>query len=206
MVDEHDVRNLLDALDRLVRARRILRLAERVQQAVVEHVLDERGLARAAHAGHGDEAAQRNLDVDVLQVVLGRAAHRELRGRVDRRLARARRGDLALAAQILRGQRVGLGQQLARRAVEHDLAARAAGPRAEVEDAVGREHDLSVVLDHEQRVARVAQPREHVHHAAEIARMEPDARLVEHEQRVDERRAERGREVDPLHLAAGKRA
>ena len=34
----------------------------------------------------------------------------------------------------------------------------------------------------------------------------PIARLVEHEQRVDERRAERGRQVDALHLAARQRA
>ena len=36
--------------------------------------------------------------------------------------------------------------------------------------------------------------------------MQADARLVEHEQRVDERGAERGGEVDALHLAARQRA
>ena len=39
-----------------------------------------------------------------------------------------------------------------------------------------------------------------------VARMQADRRLVEHEQGVDERGAERGRQVDALHLAAGERA
>ncbi len=93
-----------------------------------------------------------------------------------------------------------------RRAVEHDLPACAARPRAEVEDPIGGAHELRVVLDDEQRVARVAQLLEHADDAVEVARVQADARLVEHEQRVHERRAERRREVDPLHLAARQRA
>ena len=46
----------------------------------------------------------------------------------------------------------------------------------------------------------------HADHAVHVARMQADARLVEHEQRVDQRRAERGRQVDALDLAAGERA
>src|SRR5690606_23399190 len=65
---------------------------------------------------------------------------------------------------------------------------------------------LAVVLDDEQRVAGIAQLLEHADHAPHVAGVQTDARLVEHEQRVDERRAERGRQVDSLHLAAGQRA
>ena len=36
--------------------------------------------------------------------------------------------------------------------------------------------------------------------------MQTDGRLVEHEQRVHQRGAERGRQVDALYLAAGERA
>ena len=43
-------------------------------------------------------------------------------------------------------------------------------------------------------------------HAAHVARVQADRGLVEHEQRVDERGAERGGEVDALHLAARERA
>ena len=83
---------------------------------------------------------------------------------------------------------------------------RSPGPGPDVEDAVGREHDLRIVLDHDQRVAGVAQPLHHADHAAHVARMQADRRLVEHEQRVDQRGAERGGEIDALHFAAGQRA
>jgi hypothetical protein len=68
------------------------------------------------------------------------------------------------------------------------------------------EHDLRLVLDDHQRIAGVAQPLHHADHAFHIARMQADRRLVEHEQGVDERRAERGREVDALDFAARQRA
>ena len=90
--------------------------------------------------------------------------------------------------------------------VEHDVAAVLARAGPEVEDAIGGEHDLRVVLDDDQRVAVVAQALHDLDHASHVARMQADRRLVEHEQRIDERRAERGRQVDALHFAAGQRA
>ena len=39
-----------------------------------------------------------------------------------------------------------------------------------------------------------------------VARVQPDRRLVEHVERVHQRRADRGRQVDALELAAGERA
>ena len=48
-------------------------------QRVVENLVDERTLARAAHAGDGDEGPEREGDVDVLQVVLAGALHRQPR-------------------------------------------------------------------------------------------------------------------------------
>ncbi len=78
------------------------------------------------------------------------------------------------------------------------------GPMSRMRSAV--EHDLRIVLDDQQRVAVVAQSVHHLDHAAHVARMQADRRLVEHEQRVDQRRAERRRQVDALDLAARERA
>ena len=75
-----------------------------------------------------------------------------------------------------------------------------------IENAVRRQHDLRIVLDDDQRVARIAQPLHHADDALHVARMQPDRRLIQHEQRVDQRRAERRRQIDPLHFAAGQRA
>ena len=67
---------------------------------------------------------------------------------------------------------------------------------------IGRPNDRFLVLDHEQRVAFVAQIVHDANEPADIARMQPDARFVHDEKRVNERRAETRREIDALHFAA----
>ena len=93
-----------------------------------------------------------------------------------------------------------------RRAVADDRAAVLAGTGAQIEDAIGLDHDLRIVLDHQQRVARIAQPLHDADHALHVARMQSDRRLIEHEQRIDQRGAERGGQIDALDFAAGERA
>src|SRR5207302_787749 len=87
--------------------------------------------------------------------------------------------------------------QLPGAAVEDDLAAALAGPGPQVEDAVGLQHDLWIVLDHEQRIAGVPQALHDADDAPHVARVQADGGLVEHEQRVDQGGGERGGEIDP---------
>ena len=109
------------------------------------------------------------------------------------------------SGQIFGGERIRLLQALGR--IEaHDFAAALAGAGSHVEYAVGGKHDLRLVLDHDERIARIAQPLHHADHAFHVARVQADRRLVEHEERVDERGAERGRQVDALDFAARERA
>ena len=79
-------RGLVHAVEELARVRRerldVTPLALGVQR--VEH---QRGLARARHAGHDHQFAQRNLEVEVLQIVLARAADAD---RFARRCGRCR--------------------------------------------------------------------------------------------------------------------
>ena len=205
LVDEHDLVDEIGAAKLAVRARRLGRLALRLPERGVQDVLHQRRLAGAGHAGHADEAVQREGDVDALQVVLGRAAELDPGIPGPGRHGRDAAVGALAARQIVGGERV-RALQLVRRAGEHDPPAALARSGPDVEDAVGGEHDLRVVLDDHQRVAGVAQLLHDVDHAAHVARVQADRRLVEHEQRVDERGAERGREVDPLHLAARERA
>ena len=191
-----------------MRARRLGRLALGAQQRGVQHVLHQRRLAGAGHAGDADQAAERDRDVDVLQVVLGGAAHHEPRIAGPRRAHGVRRPaprpcgpDRYAAVSVSAPAASSAGVPL--KTIRPPCSP---GPGPDVEDAVGREHDLRVVLDDQQRVAGVAQPLHHLDHAPHVARVQADRRLVEHEQRVDQRGAERGREVDALHLAAGQRA
>ena len=200
LVDEHGVVEPVVAEQAIELSRGFRRLALRLDQRGVEHVLDQRRLAAPRNPGDAHQAFQRDLDVDRLQVVLARALQHEP-GCVRRHVQRTRGVDAEAAAEIAPGERGGLPQFVGR-AVEDDLAAAFARPRPHVDHTVGREHDLRIVLDDDQRVAGVAQPVHHLHHAVHVARMQPDRRFVEHEQRVHERRAERGREVDALHFAA----
>ena len=80
------------------------------------------------------------------------------------------------------------------------------GAWTQVEDAVGGEHDLGVVLDHQEGVAGVAQSVQDPDDAVHVPRVQPDAGLVEHEQGVDQGGAQGRGQVDALGLAPGEGA
>ena len=70
LVDHDHVVDQLRALEPIELARRLAGLALRLAQRLVQHVFDERGLARARHAGDAHQPPQRELHVDVLEIVL----------------------------------------------------------------------------------------------------------------------------------------
>ena len=108
-------------------------------------------------------------------------------------------------AQVGTGECVGLAQ-VGRGAVEGDLPAQAARAGAHVDHAVGRQHHGRVVLHHHQGVAGIAQAQHGLGDAVHVARVQADAGLIEHEERVDQRGTERRGQVDALHLAAAQGA
>ena len=57
----------------VVRAGLVVRAVDLLRQRAVEDVVHQRRFAAARNAGDHGERAQRNLDVDVLQIVLARA-------------------------------------------------------------------------------------------------------------------------------------
>ena len=203
LVDEHHIAQQFGAEQALETARRIGGSTEVAQQRRCQHVLNQRRLARAAHAGDAYQPLQRYLDRDAPEVVLVRALEHQPR-RVGRHQARKAHADLLAPAEVGAGQRIGVAQVL-RAAVEDDLTAALPRPRPHVDHPVGRQHHGRIVLDHHQRVAGVAQPLHRLDDAMHIARMQSYAGLVEHKQRVHQRGAERRRQVDALHLAARQR-
>src|ERR1035437_4799426 len=68
----------------------------------------------------------------------------------------------------------------------------------------GAEH-IGVVLNHNNRIAQVAQLFEDVDEARRVAGVQADGRLVEHIERAHQLRTERGGQLDALRLAAGER-
>ena len=203
LVDLDDLVDVLGALERVVRADRLARAVQLAGERPVEDLGDERALAAARHAGDGDERPERDTQVEVAQVVLAGAADPELLAVALPALGRDR--DRRLAAQERAGDRARLGEDHLERPVGDDLAAVLARPGPDVDDPVGGPDRLLVVLDDEDRVAQVAQPRQRRDELRVVALVEPDRRLVEDVQHAHQRRPDLGREPDPLRLAARQR-
>ena len=75
----------------------------------------------------------------------------------------------------------------------------------EIEQLVGAADHFAVVLDHQQRIAQVAELLQGVQQPAVVARVQADRRLVEHVEHAAQPAAHLGRQADALHLAAGER-
>jgi hypothetical protein len=146
---------------------------------------------------------QGDLDVDALEVVLGRTEHAQFLSAATPPARRDR--DREIAAEILRGQRALILQQVLERAREHHAPALLARPEAQIDNRVADANHVLVVLDDQHGIALVAELPEDVDEAQIVARVQTNRRLVEHVQRIDERRAERGRQIDALRFAAGQR-
>ena len=165
-----------------------------------DRAVDQRALAGPGHAGHHNQHAERDVDVDVLQVVRAGAAHlHHTRGRAHRRL---QRGPIA---QVTPGERAALPQPVDG-AFEDHLAAGSAGAWTEIDDVVGDRDRLGLVLDHENGIALVAQPQQQAVHPLDVVGVQPDRRFVEHVGHVGERRTEVADHLRALRLAARQRA
>src|SRR5690606_35282022 len=123
----------------------------------LEKRLDEEGgLAAARNAGDAGEGAERELGRDILEIVAARNDDPDALALLAG-AAMIRNGDLQLAGKIFAGDRMGIGHDLARRAGCDDPAAMDAGGRADVENMVGMEDGVLVMLDDDDGIADVAQ-------------------------------------------------
>ena len=169
----------------------------------VEDLVHEGALARPRDPGDAGEHAEGEVDGDVLEVVLAGAHHRDLLAVAPAPFSRQL--DPQVVAQVAAGEAVLVLLDLRRRARRHDLAPVAPRARAEVHHPVGLFHGLAVVLDHDHRVADVAQVLERGQELAVVALVEADRRLVEDVHDAGELAADLAGQADALALAPGKR-
>ena len=191
---------MVDAHDGVGLARAGLGPVQVAGQRGVQDVVNQRRFARSTRPGHHRHGAQWNVDTHVLEVVFPRPAHAQL-------LAvaappRAGHLDLQLAAQVLAGQAVGVVLHLFGRALRHQLPAVDARARPHVHQMVGLHHGVLVVLDHQQRVAQVAQVLQGADQAVVVLGVQADAGFVQHVQHAGQAAAHLGRQPDALRLAA----
>jgi hypothetical protein len=204
LIDLDDLVHQFDAFDGVVDARLGTGAIDGLRQRAVQDVVDERGLAGAAHAGDRREGANREPDVDVLQVVRAGAADADLAAAGG--APRGRRQDRALSAQVGAGERVGrAGQHLGGTALEDHSSAVFPGAGSKVHYVVGGADRLLVVLHHDHGVAQIPQARQRRQQLPVVALVQADGRLVQHVQHAAEVRADLRGQPDPLALAARQR-
>ena len=200
----NDLVQVLQTVDALVAAGYLLGAVELVRQGSVQNVVDEGGLTRAGHAGHRGEHAQREGHGHVLEVVFAGAAHGQLTLLVH---GSAGCGHLnaAAASHVVAGNGLGVLQQLLKAAGVHDFATMLAGTGSYVHNPVGFAHGVFVVLNHDKRVAHIAQLGQGFDEAAVIALVQTNRGLVEHVEHADQAGTNLSCEADALRLTAGER-
>ena len=189
-----------------MRAGTFLRSEPMPEQRALKNVHDQRALAGTADARNTGQRAERNLHVDVPQIVLRRAHDFDpaLVGRGPDAFLRDR--DRKLARQIFRRERMRILQHFLERSRRHQFAATHARTGAEVHEVIRLAHRVLVMLDDEHGVPDVAQMPERREQAIVIALMQADARLVEDVKHANQARANLCREPDALRFAAAQRA
>jgi hypothetical protein len=169
-----------------------------------ENLRDQRALAGAGNAGDGAEYAERELHVDVLEVVLSRGANLdEVRAHPLAALLGPR--NAILAAEELPGDRVLVRQRLGGRALGDDVSAALTRAGTEFDQMIRRPDHVLVVLDHQHGVADVHQVADRSDQAPGVALVQADGRLVQHVADADQPRADLRRQADALRLATRKR-
>ena len=203
LVDVDDLVERLGAFDRRVEAGHPLGGVDPLHQCLVENLIHQRALARARHACHADEAAQRELNVNLAQVVLPRPPDDQ--PVVAAGPAQRRDRDLPDAGEVLPRHRARRARQPVGGPAVDDLAAVLAGAGADVDHPVCDRDRLEIVLHDQHGVAEVTQVQQRVDQAAVVTLMQPDGRLVEHVQHAFEPAADLARQPDALGLAACQR-
>ena len=178
---------MLDAVYSVVRAGQRACVHEPLPQRFVEHLVDQRALARAGGAGDRHERPKRERHVHRLQVVLPGPAH-------DKRLAVAlsplgRRGYRPLAREKLPGRRRLACQHVVERPLHHDQSAVNARTGTHLHEVVGGADGGLVVLHNDDRVADVAQALQRGDHLHVVLGVKANARLVEHIEHSHQSRA-----------------
>ena len=202
LVDGDDLVELLHALDALVEAGRHLRGVDPLHQRAQQDLVDQGRLSGTGHARDTDELPERELDADVLQVVL-LGTHNRDDVAVPRTTSTGYR-DGAFPGQVLASDRFLVLEQLLVGAAMHDGAAVLAGTRTDVDNVIGDLHRVLVVLNDEDRVAEIAHPHERLDEPLVVALMQTDRGLVEDVQHADQTRTNLRRKPDSLGLATSE--
>ena len=190
---------MLQSLDRLTGRGRLPGTVQ-LHAGRLEQRLDGQGrFATPRHTGDGHELAQRVIDRDALQVVARRLDHGDFLLVALAALVRHRNGPPPRKIVARDAGRVCL--QFGRHAMRHDRAAMHTGPRPDVIDVIGLADRFLVMLDHDDRIALIAQVLERRQKPVVVALVQTDAGFIEDIQDPRQTAADLRRQPDALTLA-----
>ena len=202
LVDDNGFVEMLDAEDGLGGAADVFGTIELGEEFAGEDGIDEAALPTAGYAGYADEAAKRDVDGEVLEVVLCCIYNLDLLttplpalcGHVDR----------LTPGEVGAGDAVWVGHELLRGALADDLTAVLTGSWPYVDEVVGATHDVFVVLDDEDGIAEVAELFESFDEFVIVPLVEADRWFVEDIEDALELTADLGGKADALGFAAAQ--
>ncbi len=87
--------------------------------------------------------------------------------------------------------------------MRHHLAAMYAGPRPQIDDVVGLPDRVLIMLDHDDRIAEIAQIHQRVEQPLVVALVQADRGFIEDIHDADQARPDLARQPNALRLAAG---
>ena len=199
LVDGDDLVQVLESVDPVVVTRDSPGAIKRFGQMLVKDLVDQRALARTRNSGDNRHDPQRDLHVDILEVVDARAAHLDPAGRLS---AVFRHRNSLLSAQVLACDGLGNRHDLLRGALRHYFAPVGARARADIHDVVRRQHGVLVVFHHDDRVPQIPQVLESPQELVVVSLVKAYTRLVQNIAHPDQPRSDLGREPDSLGFSA----
>ena len=111
--------------------------------------------------------------------------------------------NLRLSGDVGSGERVRLTHDVRGRSVRHQISAMASGTGTEVNHVIRAAYGFLVVLDHEHRVAQVAEIFQRGQKAAIVAMMQSDGRFIQHVENASQFRSDLSGQTNALALTAG---
>ena len=204
LIDLNDLVDVFGAEDLPMRGGRFRGTIELLRQRAIQNIVHQRGFAGAGNPGDHREQAQRKGDVNLLEIV--RCGSQDLNGFAVLAAPFFRHRNFRRAPQVLPGQRLSRGFDLFRLALRNQIAAGVPRARAEIHHKIRPANGVFVMLDHQHRVAQVAKVFERAEQPRIVARVQPDARLIEHVEHAAQSRANLRSQANPLCFAAGERS
>ena len=202
LVDADDLVQMLQTLDAIELSGARARAVQARGELFIENFVDQARFAGAGHTSHAEKCAERERNVQMLQVIFRCTKDFE---RFPVSLAPlSRHRNFFCAREILPRDRARLGDDIVKRACRDNLAAVDARAGTDVDDEVRRAHGILVMLDDQHGVSQIAQMAKRIEQLVVVALVKPDRRLVEDIKNAHQAGADLGRQPDSLALAAGQ--